>query len=432
MNGENVPQAGDYAPYETVSVGFECIFTGQREMPVEAGVDLDLVYNVDERGFVTMQYSLWGCFHTTTDKWNEEIRAINQMQAALGPLSNQVRRVRAHIASLVPCDNGVPVTIDEILNAIGTGDLPKPAFHPGCWLSTGTRTTQPDQVKSMRDIEAILRVYLEGQSAEKLVERYPYAHGFIERCYAWLGSLNNLTGVQKLLMDRMLLPFAFFTKRNPNQYDVYVECFKPGGRGEAIDAEISKLAGIPRIYPNYTREFKEHLESITDAQQKTIYMIAGHIANGVSELSDCHHNTFRYIERWIHAIGTLSWDIPTRSSHAESTRLGRLLFGYALGLDRWLQGIPQQFLLLDLGHIDLGFDPKNEILRVYAYLGEDHTPEKEWLAACLWYTLTLMPPASLYKWGHRHKALLEHAAGCGISVCAWMDAKLVALEGGQS
>ena len=167
-----------------------------------------------------------------------------------------------------------------------------------------------------------------------------------------------------------------------------------------------------------------HLDTIEDADKKTIYMIAGHIANGVSELSDCHHNTFRFIERWIHAVGTLTWDIPTRQPHAESTRLGRLLFGYALGLDRWMQGVPQQFVLLDLGHIDLGFDPKNEILRVYAYLGEDRTPVKVWLAACLWYTLALMPPASLYKWGHRHKELMTRAAENGISVRTWMDAVL--------
>ena len=81
-----------------------------------------------------------------------------------------------------------------------------------------------------------------------------------------------------------------------------------------------------------------------------------------------------------------------------------------------LQGTPMQFLLLDLGHIDLGFDPKNEILRVYAYLGDEHTPTKEWLAACLWFNLTLMPPASLYQWGRWHKELLDAAAAQGTSI----------------
>jgi len=426
MAGNIFPKAGDLAPYETVPIGFESTYTGQREVSDEDAFDLDLIYNVDEQGFVTMQYSLWGCFHTTVDKWNDEIRAINRMQAALAPLSDGVRRIRAHIASLVPCDNGVPVTIDEILNAIGTGRLPDPAFHPGCWLSNGTRTTQPHQVESMRDIEAVLTGYLDGQPAKVLLERFPYARGFVQRSFAWLGDLKDFTPLQILMLERMLLPFAFFTKRNPNRNEVYVDCFKPGGQGKILDEEISVLVGIPEIHPNYTQQYKMHLETIEDACKKTIYMIVGHIANGVSELSDCHHNTYRFIERWIHAIGTLTWDIPTRRPHAESARLGRLLFGYALGLDRWLQGVPQQFVLLDLGHVDLGFDPKNEILRVYAYLGEDHTPEKVWLAACLWYTLALMPPASLYKWGHRYKALLKRAAKNAISVRSWMDVTLAA------
>ena len=48
-----------------------------------------------------------------------------------------------------------------------------------------------------------------------------------------------------------------------------------------------------------------------------------------------------------------------------------MLFGYALGLDKWLMRVPMQFLLLDLGHVDLGFDARNNILRVYACLGEE-------------------------------------------------------------
>ena len=82
-----------------------------------------------------------------------------------------------------------------------------------------------------------------------------------------------------------------------------------------------------------------------------------------------------------------------------------------------------QWLLLDLGHIDVGFDPKNEILRVYAYLG-DKTPVKEWLAACLWYTLVLERPASLYDWGHRHRELVKTAQTKGINVREWMNSQL--------
>ena len=96
----------------------------------------------------------------------------------------------------------------------------------------------------------------------------------------------------------------------------------------------------------------------------------------------------------------------------------RLLFGYVLALDRWLQGVSTHFLLLDLSHVDLGFEPKNEILRVYAYLGERRTPVKEWLAACLWKNLMQMPagPGRFL-----HKDLIERSEQAGTTLRGWID-----------
>jgi hypothetical protein len=226
----------------------------------------------------------------------------------------------------------------------------------------------------------------------------------------------------------VLLPFEHFAKHNDDVHAVFQTCFDEGKAGKLLDAQISELVGLPPIYANYRKEYRETLEAIDDPQKRAIYVIAGHVADCVSELSDCHHSTFRRIERWIHGIGTLEWEMPTRASHAESKRLGQLQLGYALGLDGWLRAVPMQFLLLDLGHVDLGFDPKNDILRVYAYLGADRTPVKRWLAACLWYKLVLEPPASLYRWGWRYKELLAKASREGVSVRTWMD-NLLGSEG---
>jgi hypothetical protein len=424
MNTIAAPQPGDFAPYESVPIGFEATYTGQTDLQAADPSDVHLTYYAGADGNVLVQYSLWGFCYTKEEEWTDEIRFINRMQAQIGPLDDETRTIRAHIASLVPCDSGFPVTVDEILNAIGTGRLPQPAFHPGCWLSRGTRSTQPGQAQSMRAIETVLRAYLEGEPAEPLTARYPHARGFVERTYSWLGPVAQLTQVQRLMLERMLLPFEFYAKHSEDRNAVFTDCFKEGGRGKVLDGKISALAGLPEIHANYRQEYRDNLASIADPEKRALYTVCGHIADSVSELSDCHHSTFRRIERWIYGIGTLAWDIPTRQAHAESTRLGRALLGYALGLDRWLQGVPMQFLLLDLGHIDLGYDPKNEILRVYAYLGEEHTPVKEWLVASLWFNLTLMPPASLYKWGHRHRELLETANARGISVREWMDAAL--------
>ena len=91
-------------------------------------------------------------------------------------------------------------------------------------------------------------------------------------------------------------------------------------------------------------------------------------------------------------------------------------------MDKWLLDIPMQFLLLDLGHLDLGFDPTNEILRVHAYLGAQRTPVKTWLVAYLWTNLMYNTAGLL--WRNKHTDLLHRAAQCGISVREWMDSQL--------
>jgi hypothetical protein len=255
-----------------------------------------------------------------------------------------------------------------------------------------------------------------------LTARFPQAKNLIDRCYDWFPG--ELSEVQKLLLRRALLPFPFFTGESADRQACHAECYGENGAGQMIDGEISAKAGLPRIYPNYRREYRETLTSIEDPEKKELYRICGHLAHGICELSECHHNAFRVIERWIHGIGTLKWDIPERAEGRERERLGRLLFGYALALDRWMQMVPEPFLLSDLGFIDLGFDPKNEILRVYAYLGGDRTPVKMWLTACLWYALTLEATAGLFTARGTHRDLIQRAKACGLSVRDWMDRRL--------
>jgi len=408
----------ELVPYGQTRPGFETVYTGQTSLSETSNPDLDLAFAQDEDGNVHMTYSCWGFSHLTEESWNDTIRHINAMQEALGPLDESSRRIRMHIASLQCCDNGVPVTIDEALNAIGTGQLPEPAFHPGCWLSSGARTTQPGQAECMQAMEHVLRSYLDGETADALIAELPHAEGFVRRTFEWLGPVKELTDVQRLMLERLLLPFPFLAKREDREM-VHAGCFEPGGRGAELDRQIARAAGLPPIVPNHQDAFRENLESLDDPQKRDLYEVCCAMAHGLHGLSDCHHGTFRWIESWIHGVGRGSLAISSRKSGAEGQRLGRLLFGYALGIDRWLQGVPMQWLLLDLGHVDLGFDPKSEILRVYAYLG-GKTPVKTWLAACLWYTLVLERPASLYDWGLRHRDLLETTRAKGIDVRDWI------------
>ena len=212
------------------------------------------------------------------------------------------------------------------------------------------RGTQPGQVESMRAIEAVLDGYLAGEPEAAAAAQHPHAAGFIRRAYDWLGPVAGLSELQTLLLRRALLPFDFFAKHNEDHQAAYADCFGEGGRGQALDAQLAALIGIPEHYLTNRRNYRENLDAIADPEKRTLYTICYHIADAVSELSDCHHSTFRRIERWIYAIGTLTWDGPADARPARRRRpFGRTLFGYALGLDRWLQGVPMQFLLLDHG-----------------------------------------------------------------------------------
>lgn len=428
---------GRLAPYETVPPGWEVVYT--REKPET------VTESTDKNDDVIEKWSTWAFTDEGKDwcDWDEEIRCINKMQEALGLLDDTIRQIRAHIGSLVPCHSGVPVTIDELLSAISQGELSEPSFHNGCWSCAmwwKTRGTQPDHVESMRTIYEILTAYLAGTLKDVLIDRFPYAQGFISRVYEWLGPSRELTELKRLMLQRMLLPFAFFGKLphgTPEGWsdegfqmhdEVYENCFGENGQGAQLDSKISEIAGLPEIPRlRYGLEY-ELLKTVSDPQKRDLYAVCSRISTGVYELSDCHHNTFRAIENQIYGTATGKLQIPTRKSGSERERLARLLFSYALGIDKWLLGVPMQFLLLDLGHVDLGFDPKDEIVRVYAYLGEERTPVKEWLVACLWYSLYHNPHGGLEplsgNWHRGHKTIIEKAGQLDIGARGWMDSKL--------
>jgi hypothetical protein len=243
------------------------------------------------------------------------------------------------------------------------------------------------------------------------------------------------------MLDRMFLILDFFAKTSvtvagvqstlegselKNMEDLGKDLFyDENGRGPRLDAKIAYLAGLPKIYPQWNPEFQKTFDQFEESDKKELYEVCCAIAAGVQSLSDCHHNTFRYIEGWIHGIGTGRLGIPTRKAQTEKQRLGHMLFGYALGLDRWLMRVPLQFLLLDLGHIDLGFDPRNNILRVYACLGEERTPVKEWLAACLWYNMVHNQQGGLIgSWTSSHTDLIQRCKDKGVTVHEWMNSVL--------
>ncbi len=415
--------------YETLSPGYEAVEVSDPEV-YAPGTDGEGPFDIDRAvlGRSTIRWTTWPM---TLDHgrvpWSDEIRVLNEMQSKLGTLGLETRRLRAHIGSFVACDSGFPVTVDELLSALGRGRLPKKTFHNGCWAASvwwEERTTQPGQLAAMQAIEDIVRSYLAGVSRSELTDRYPQASRFIARACKWLGPPGRLSPVQQLMIERFLLPFEYFTRRTRDWAPVYEECFGDSGRGQEIDAEIARLADLPQIHWKDSEEFKKAHSSIRDGRERDLYEVCGALAISLHTLSDCHHSSFRWIETWLHGIGKGKLQIPGRPVGTERRRLGRLLFGYALALDRWLQGISIQWLLIDLSHVDLGFDPKNEILRVYAYLGERRSPIKEWLTACLWYNIARSWPAGLDCGRGNYPELLATTEAGGIVTDEWVSAKL--------
>jgi len=418
------------APYNLVKPGWEGIYTGEKSDTPEVPME----FFKDDKGNVFSKWSTWPFAECGAEwaEWGDESRHINRIQEALGPLSDEVRRIRIQIGGLVLCDSGVPVSIDELLRTIGSGVLAEEPFKVGCWPGGEGRSTQPCHHESMRIIESVLRGYLAGKPEEHFIREFPHAAGFVRRTYDWLGPSQDLTQLRKLMLERMLLPFEHFCS-DMVDYDVIMrvadKCFGDDGAGAEIDKQICELADLPEIQRLRYGMYEKNVETIEDAEKRDLYTVCTRIACGVYELSDCHHNTFRVVENQIYGIakGRMG-GIPGRAAGAERKRLGQLLFGYALALDRWLLGQPMQFLLLDLGHVDLGFDPKNEILRVYAYLGEDRTAVKQWLVASLWCNLNHNPHGGLkpsaVPWSERHSEMLAKAKELGMSARDWMDSQL--------
>jgi len=432
-------------PYDQVSPGFEAVYTGETSStPVQENQMVSTLYS-DEDGNLISQWCTIPWFFPNEegqwkeDEWDDTVKHLRDMQSKLGPLTDSIRRLRAHITGLIPCDSGLPVTVDEALFAIAREKLERSSFKNGCLCSGMGRqlkTSQPGHVESLRTIHGILHAYLAGEPKDDAIKAYPEAAGFIKRSYQWLGAVSQLNKVQRKMMDRMFLIIDFFAKTSVTVAGVESSLeeselkdmealgkdlfYDENGRGARLDAEIADLAGLAKIYPQWNPEYQKTLDTLKESDKKELYKVCCAIAAGVQSLSDCHHNTFRYIEGWIHGIGTGRLDIPTRKAQTEKQRLGHMLFGYALGLDRWLMRVPLQFLLLDLGHIDLGFDPKNNILRVYACLGEEMTDIKQWLAACLWYNLVHNQQGGLI----RHKDLIQQCKGKGVTVDEWMNSAL--------
>ncbi|KPL22787.1 MAG: hypothetical protein AMJ75_07355, partial [Phycisphaerae bacterium SM1_79] len=210
-------------PYDQVFPGFEAVYTGETtSTPVRENQMVSTLYSDEDGNLISQWSTIPWTFPDEKGEWKEgelddTVKHLNEMQAKLGPLTDSIRLLRCHITGLIPCDSGLPVTVDELLFAIARGKLERSSFKNGCLCSgmgCQLKTSQPRQVESLRTIHAVLNAYLAGEPREDAIKAHPEAAGFINRSYQWLGVVSDLSKVQRKMLDRMLLTFDFFIKNN--------------------------------------------------------------------------------------------------------------------------------------------------------------------------------------------------------------------------
>jgi hypothetical protein len=99
-----------------VSPGLEAVYTGETSAEAISARGWPISRFTDAQGRVYEKWSVW-TWRGEPSQWDEEIRRTNAMQERLGPLDDNTRQIRAHNGSLVLCEPGVSVTIDDLASA---------------------------------------------------------------------------------------------------------------------------------------------------------------------------------------------------------------------------------------------------------------------------------------------------------------------------
>ncbi len=114
----------ELVPYDQVSPGFEAAYTGETSSSPAGENEMTATLRSDEDGNLISQWSTipW-TFPDKEDGWEENqwddtVKCLHKMQSKLGSLTDDTRLLRSHITGLIPCDSGLPVTVDELLFAI--------------------------------------------------------------------------------------------------------------------------------------------------------------------------------------------------------------------------------------------------------------------------------------------------------------------------
>jgi hypothetical protein len=345
------------APYGMTRPGFELIVA----KTLQGLQDLDC-FPVSEDGY--RRICLWNIWNQKGDPTEADVekQRINDMQRALGELSDDERYMRIQIACLQRCFWTFPENVELILDGIGKGRVNLDA-GVGCeppWANgilpllrrrRGHPTTGYDSGDAPRRTlilayATILSWWAMRGDLERLKEVLSDNAELAERLYRYLGPPTEL---KCLYAEKLRLSLSFWgvpsTAGHAERWQTLTELIAP------IDAAIRARLG--------------------DEED-----VIGKLIDRNNENGSCHHAFFRHVDRIIACIGA-GKRVTLPGSGRERKRIHEAVTNYVHALASWLGGrTPQEAASI--------WPPSKETARRVYELLSDVTPRKRWLVACVW------------------------------------------------
>jgi hypothetical protein len=346
------------AAYQKTRPGFELVVA----KTLYCRQDLDCFPAGDDGHQRICLWNIWEQKGDPADADAEKQR-INDMQRALGELTEDDRYIRLQIACFERCFWTFPGNVELILDGIRKGRvnldagisceppwmnsiLPLLRRRRGHAMATSDASADVSRRTLIRDYATILSWWTMQGDLERLKASLPDSAEVAERLYRYLGPP---TALKCLYAERLRVSLDFWgvpsTAGHVERWQTMTELTAP------IDAAIRARLGDEKD-------------------------VAGPLIDANNENGFCHHAFFRHVERIIACIGA-GKRVTLPGSGQERKRIHEAVTNYIHALASWLAGrTPQEAASI--------WPPSKETARrVYELLG-DVTPRKRWLAACLW------------------------------------------------
>jgi len=353
------------APYEKVRPGFEAL----EAKAIDPGVEYR------ELGDGHIELCLWDIFFQGDDdpaERDEIMLKINEMQRALGEITEDDRYIRIQIACLVRCFWTFPKNVDLVIKGIGSGKVNldehmacEPPWNDCILPTLRRRQKHPNAGTDITDSrQALVRIYMEVLTRwsafadiDSLKMEFPEQSELAETIYRRLGPPDKakLLRVERLRFSLGHCAFPVFDHHAA--WSIWMEL------KAVFDAAIQKELG--------------GLQDETEGANHNL------VESGL-----CHHAFFRHIDNIIAHIGKGSWTrLPGSGDEGRRVRSATTNYVHALG--SWLANRSEDEA------VRIWPDSKDVVVLVYRCLGSQ-SPRKKWLVASAWKHLQ----DSQRHWGH--------------------------------